>query len=74
MIPTEADLKKKKKQLEDLLKQLDPETGKSTEYKMVMVVRSAIRKAWMRSATKLAYLNSRVVPDMDDSTRTKWKN
>ncbi len=73
MTPSEADLKKKKKQLEDLMKQIDPETGKSTEYKMVMVVRSAIRKAWMRSPTKLAYLNSRVVPDMDNSTRTKWK-
>lgn len=73
MIPSEADIKKKKQQLESFLKQIDPETGKSDEYKTVLTVRSAIRKAWMRSPTKLAYLASKTVPDMDDSTRTKWK-
>lgn len=73
MIPSEADIKKKKQQLESFLKQIDPETGKSDEYKTVLTVRSAIRKTWMRSPTKLAYLASKTLPDMDDSTRTKWK-
>lgn len=73
MIPSEADVKKKKQQLESFLKQIDKETGKPDEYKTVLTVRSAIRKAWMRSPTKLAYLTSKTVPDMDDSTRTKWK-
>lgn len=73
MIPSEADIKKKKQQLEAFLKQIDPETGKSDEYKTVLTVRSAIRKAWMRSPTKLAYLTSKTIADMDDSTRTKWK-
>ena len=72
MIPTEADIKKKEKQLQDFLKKLNPD-GTSKEKDMVSVVRSAIRKAWMRSNTKLAYLTMHTKPDMDDSTRTKWK-
>ena len=72
MIPSEADIKKKEKQLQDFLKKLNPD-GTSKEKDMVSVVRSAIRKSWMRSPTKLAYLTMHTKPDMDDSTRTKWK-
>ena len=72
MIPSESDIKKKEKQLQDFLKKLNPD-GTSKEKDMVSVVRSAIRKSWMRSPTKLAYLTMHTKPDMDDSTRTKWK-
>lgn len=72
MIPSEADIKKKEKQLQDFLKKLNSD-GTSREKDMVSVVRSAIRKSWMRSPTKLAYLTMHTKPDMDDSTRTKWK-
>jgi hypothetical protein len=72
MIPSEADIKKKEKQLQDFLKKLNS-GGTSKEKDMVSVVRSAIRKSWMRSPTKLAYLTMHTKPDMDDTTRTKWK-
>lgn len=72
MIPSETDIKKKEKQLQDFLKKLNPD-GTSREKDMVGVVRSAIRKSWMRSPTKLAYLTMHTKPDLDDSTRTKWK-
>lgn len=72
MIPSEADIKKKEKQLQDFLKKLNSD-GTSREKDMVSVVRSAIRKSWMRSPTKLAYLTMHTKPDMDDTTRTKWK-
>lgn len=72
MTPSETDIKKKEKQLQDFLKKLNPD-GTSKEKDMVSVVRSAIRKSWMRSPTKLAYLTMHTKPDMDTSTRTKWK-
>ena len=73
MTPSDSDIKKRQKKLDEFLKQIDPETGVSSEHKMVQAVRSAIRQSWMKSPTKLAYLYSRTEPDMDDSTRTKWK-
>lgn len=72
-IPTQADIDKRKANLEKFLKEIDPVTGKSHEKSMVSVVRSSIRKAWMRSPTKLAYLYMKTEPDMDPNTRTKWK-
>lgn len=73
MIPSSDDLKKRKSNLDKLLKQIDPVTGKSREASMVSVVRSSIRKAWMRSPTKLAYLHMKTIPETDPSTRQKWK-
>lgn len=70
-IPTQADIKKREDKLKQFLKKLD-ENGKPKEKDVVAVVRSAIRSAWMKSDVKLAYLYSKTVPDMDDSTRTKW--
>lgn len=72
-LPTQADIDKRKGNLEKLLKQIDRETGKSIEYKMLTVVRGAIRKSWMSSPTKLSYLELGIVPDMDDTNRRKWK-
>lgn len=72
-IPSQTDIAKRKANLEKVLKEIDPLTGKAIESKMVGVVRSAIRKSWMRSPTKLAFLYMNTVPDMDDTTRTKWK-
>lgn len=72
-LPTQADITKRKTNLEKLLKQIDRETGKSIEYKMLTVVRGAIRKSWMSSPTKLSYLELGIVPDMDDTNRRKWK-
>ncbi len=70
--PSTADIKKRETTLAGFLKQIDPVTGKAKEKQAIQVVRSAIRQAWMKSPTKLAYLYSKTIPDMDDSTRTKW--
>jgi hypothetical protein len=73
MTPSQSDIKKREANLQKFLKQIDPETGRSSERKMLTAVRGAIRQSWMKSPTKLAYLYMKTVPDMDDSTRTKWK-
>lgn len=73
MIPSQKDIDKRKQKLKDFLSKIDPETGVSKEKDMIQVVRGAIRKSWMRSPTKLAYLYSKSEPDMDEESRRKWK-
>lgn len=73
MIPSEADIQKRKTKLESFRSKIDKETGESSEANMIRVVRGAIRQSWMKSPTKLAFLMSKTVPDMDDSNRRKWK-
>lgn len=70
-IPSQADIKKREDKLKEFMKKLN-EDGSPQEKHVVSVVRSAIRQAWMKSDVKLAYLYSKTIPDMDDSTRTKW--
>lgn len=70
-VPSQLDIKKREAKLKEFLKKLDVD-GKPQEKHVVSVVRSAIRSAWMKSDVKLAYLYMNIVPDMDDSTRTKW--
>lgn len=72
MIPSKTDIEKQKNKLEDLKKHLS-EDGRSSQAAMVSMVRSAIRQSWMKSPTKLAYLYSKIEPDMDDTNRRKWK-
>lgn len=70
-VPSQADIKKREDKLKEFMKKLN-EDGSPKEKHVVSVVRSAIRQAWMKSDVKLAYLYSKTIPDMDDSTRTKW--
>jgi hypothetical protein len=70
-VPSQADIKKREDKLKEFMKKLN-EDGSPQEKHVVAVVRSAIRQAWMKSDVKLAYLYSKTIPDMDDSTRTKW--
>ena len=70
-IPSQADIKKREDKLKEFMKKLN-EDGSPQEKHVVSVVRSAIRQAWMKSDVKLAYLYSKTIPDLDDSTRTKW--
>ena len=70
-VPSKLDIKKREDKLQTFLKRLN-EDGSPQEKHVVSVVRSAIRSAWMKSDVKLAYLYMNTVPDMDDSTRTKW--
>lgn len=70
-VPTQSDIKKREDKLKQFLKRLDAD-GKPQEKHVVSTVRSAIRSSWMKSDVKLAYLYMNTIPDMDDSTRTKW--
>ena len=74
-VPDQYDLDKKQADIEKLTKNLDEE-GKAkplTENQLKALIRSAIRKKWMSCPTKLAFLESRLVPDYDVDTRRLWK-
>lgn len=71
-VPTKAEIKKRKDKLDKMLKGLN-EDGSMSEKKLCTQLRSAIRKVWMQHPVKISYLMSKTYPDMDDSTRTKWK-
>lgn len=71
VVPTKAEIDKREDKLKTFLKKLDKD-GKPKEQFVMSVVRSAIRQAWMKSDTKLAYLYMNTIPDMDESTRSKW--
>ena len=70
--PTSSDIKKRKAKLDKMLKGLN-EDGSMSEKKLCTQLRSAVRKVWMHHPVKLSYLYKKTYPDMDDSTRTKWK-
>lgn len=70
-VPSQSDLDKRKKALEQFNKHLDSE-GRVTEKKLCSDLRSAIRQVWMKHPSKLSLLYKHTIPDMDDSTRTKW--
>jgi hypothetical protein len=70
-VPSTADLQKRANKLAQFKKRIGPD-GRPIEKQVISVVRSAIRQAWMKSDVKLAFMYSRTIPDMDDTTRTKW--
>lgn len=70
-IPSQADLTKRKNNRDKLAKKIT-EDGHLKEAEMVRIVRKAIDSAWMTAAHKLVFLEDRIIPDMDETTRTKW--
>lgn len=70
-VPSAFDLKKRAEKHAQFNKRI-AEDGRPIEKQVISVVRSAIRQAWMKSDVKLAFMYSKTIPDMDDSTRTKW--
>lgn len=70
-VPSQADINKKKAELESHLKHLTPE-GKIKPTKLLDMIRSSLRKTWMSSPQKLAFLEQKRIPDMNPATRTKW--
>tara|TARA_R110002153_G_scaffold58217_3_gene159672 strand:+ start:1007 stop:1780 length:774 start_codon:yes stop_codon:yes gene_type:complete len=73
-IVTEAELLKKKEELDKhLSKLLDPSTGKQKGKALVTMVRGAIRSSFSISPVKLAYYEMGRKPDLDHTTATKWK-
>lgn len=71
MIPSKSDLDKRRKNADKLRKKITPD-GRLLEKELVRIVRKAVDSAWMKAAHKLVFLEDRVIPDMDESTRTKW--
>ena len=71
MIPSEADIKKRKVNRDKLAKKVT-EDGHLKEAELVRIIRKAIDAAWMTAANKLVFLEDRVIPDMNPDTRTKW--
>lgn len=70
-VPSQADINKKKAELAKHLKHLG-EDGKIKPKKLIDMIRSSLRKTWMSSPQKLAFLEQTRIPDMNPATRTKW--
>lgn len=68
MLPKEKDLNTLKKRIEEGQKK---NTGIDVK-QACSIVRSAIRKSWMRHPIKLLAVDLRTIPDMNPDTRTKW--
>jgi len=71
VVATKAEITKRKKKEEQFKKGLD-ENGCMSDKKLCTQIRSAVRQAWMKHDTKLAYLYEKTYPDTDPKTRTKW--
>lgn len=71
MIPSQSDIQKRKTNADKLRKKIT-QSGKLLEKELVRIVRKAVDSAWMTAAHKLVFLEDRVIPDMNESTRTKW--
>lgn len=73
--PSQVEIDKVRIKLNGFLKKLN--TDGSPKRPMddnlaKQLMRDAVRKKWMFCPTKLAFLLMNRIPDMDDSTRTKW--
>lgn len=71
VVATKSEINKRKKKEEQFKKGLD-EKGKMSDKKLCTQIRSAVRQAWMKHDTKLAYLYEKTYPDTNPKTRTKW--
>ena len=73
--PSKAEIDKVQKKLESFLKKLNPDGSPKRPMDDNLakgLMRDAVRKKWMHCPTKLAFLLINRIPDMDNSTRTKW--
>ena len=68
-LPTEKQIKALKSKIEKLKER---DTG-INEKEACNIVRSAIRKSWMRHPIKLLAVDLVTEPDLDPTTRTIWK-
>lgn len=74
-VPSQLDIKKLKTKLDGFLKKLNEDGTPKRQMDDNLakaLMRDAVRKKWMYSPTKLAFLLQNRIPDMDNSTRTKW--
>lgn len=74
-VPSKVEIGKVQKKLEGFLKKLNPDGSPKREMDdnlAKQLMRDSVRKKWMQCPTKLAFLLMNRIPDMDNSTRTKW--
>lgn len=73
--PSKAEIDKVQKKLDGFLKKLNSDGSPKRPMDDNLakgLMRDAVRKKWMHCATKLSFLLKNRIPDMDNSTRTKW--
>ena len=73
--PSKVEIDKVQKKLGGFLKKLNPDGSPKRPMDDNLakgLMRDAVRKKWMHCPTKLAFLLMNRIPDMDNSTRTKW--
>ena len=74
-VPSELEKAKVKTKLNGFLKKLNPDGSPKRPIDDNLakgLMRSSVRDKWMYCPTKLALLLMNRIPDMDNSTRTKW--
>lgn len=73
--PSKLEIDKVQKKLDGFLKKLNPDGSPKRPMDDNLakgLMRDAVRKKWMYCPTKMAFLLKNRIPDMDNSTRTKW--
>ena len=73
--PSKAEIDKVQKKLDGFLKKLNSDGSPKRPMDDNLakgLMRDAVRKKWMYCPTKMAFLLKNRIPDMDNSTRTKW--
>lgn len=71
-LPKKKDLAKRGAKIASLRKSIG-DGGKLTDKQMCTIIRTSVRKSWMRSPVKLLKLELAKTPDYDDSNRRTWK-
>ena len=74
--PSKIEIDKVQKKLDGFLKKLNPDGSPKRPMDDNLakgLMRKAVRDTWLYAPTKLAFLLQSRVPDLDDSTRRKWK-
>ena len=65
--------KKQIKALESRIKKLQKRNNGLDEKEACNIMRTAVRRCWMRHPIKLLALDLNTEPDLDPNTRTIWK-
>lgn len=74
-VPSKQDLANLQKKIDGFLKKLNEDGSPKRpidDNLAKSLMRDAVRKKWMFAPNKLAFLLMKRIPDMDNSTRTKW--
>lgn len=74
-VPSKVEIDKVQKKLDGFLKKLNPDGSpkRSMDDNLAkQLMRDAVRKKWMYCNSKQAFVLMNRIPDMDNSTRTKW--